>query len=439
MRLKRIRAGEVIICLVLFICSSTNSFWGYRLFHDSNLFAGMACLIPLGMLMISLLRHSERINAQQFLVAAAVYGVILISSRLNPKQVLYYGVCIGLLLYTPVRKYPYMLKAFLFLGLFFAVGSIIYLAFPAFYKQFILPAFSGSSQYDRLTRWANRTSNFIVPGFTNQTPFNACFFAYGIGFLFCWYSGKNKYRVLRLICLALFIICLVLTNKRAHFLFLVIALLGTFLFSATKTQRGRRILMIAAIGTATAVLLLILINYVDIGVFKKLKKMIVSFLNDEDAASGRGDLNALAIRYFLKNPLNGIGWEQFRFIPELDSPLQTHNIYLELLCETGIFGFGVMLFFFVWTLATAIRNCRQYQHGQEASVVRFCLFLQIFFLLYGLTGNPLYDAPYYIPYFLACSYTFSFRRAAYTVPALLARDDLHVPERWETQGHGFMI
>ena len=138
MRLKRIRTGEMIICLVLFICSSTNSFWGYRLFHNSNLFAGVACLIPFGLLFISLLQRSERINAMQFLVAVMVYAVIILSSRFNPKQVLFYGVCIGLLLYTPIRKHSYMLKAFLFLGLLFALGSVIYLCFPGFYKEFIL-------------------------------------------------------------------------------------------------------------------------------------------------------------------------------------------------------------------------------------------------------------------------------------------------------------
>lgn len=37
----------------------------------------------------------------------------------------------------------------------------------------------------------------------------------------------------------------------------------------------------------------------------------------------------------------------------------------------------------------------------------FSLFLQLFFLIYGITGNPLYDFIYYMPYLFACAYTFS--------------------------------
>lgn len=417
MTLRRIRAGEVIICLVLLISASTNAFWGYKLFHDSDLFAGMACLIPLAMLAVSFFMHSDRINANQLLIALAVYAVILITSGFSPKQILFYGLCVGLLMYSPAGEYKHMLKLFLILGILYALGSILYLVFPGFYKSFILPAFSGSSQYSRLVRWSRRTSNFIVPSFANQTPYAACFFIYGIGYLFCTRTRETKHWVPACGLILLFTACLVLTNKRGHFLFAALALVGTFYLSATKEQRGIRALRIALIGITAAVVLYIVINNVDIGVFRKIRRMFENLSNDEDISSGRGDLALTAFRQFLKHPLFGIGWEKFRFLPELESSIQTHNIYMQLLCETGIVGISVMGIFFAYSFRAAVRSCRFFRQGTESAAAKFCLFIQAFFLLYGLTGNPLYDPPYYIPYFLACAFSFALYNRTYDDPA----------------------
>lgn len=424
MMLRKIRIGDVIIGLALLICASTNSFWGYRFFHDSKLSAGIACLIPLVLLLFALLKEQDRINALQFATAVSVYAVILASSRCNPKQVLFYGFCVALLLYPSAYDHRHMLKWFLILGVLFSLGSVIYLCFPGFYRSAILPAFTGSSQYGRLVRWTRRTSYLIVPGFTNQTSFTACFFIYGIGYILCRYSRGRRFTAWEYGLLFLFTVCLVLTNKRAHFLFTMLALMSVFYLSASKEQRGYRLIRMAALLIAAAVVLYILVSTVDIGVFKKIRTMFVHLSNDEDIASGRGELGVLAIKYFLKKPLFGIGWDGFMTIPELEVPIQVHNIYLELLCETGIIGFSVMVFFFFWSFRAAVRSCRYYANGPEAAAARFCLFIQTFFLLYGLTGNPLYDPPYFIPYFLVCAFSFAFSRKIYDAPRILFRPKL---------------
>ena len=40
--------------------------------------------------------------------------------------------------------------------------------------------------------------------------------------------------------------------------------------------------------------------------------------------------------------------------------------------------------------------------------ISFCI--QVFFLLYGITGNPIYDKEMFIPYFVACAATLTVKQ-----------------------------
>ena len=166
------------------------------------------------------------------------------------------------------------------------------------------------------------------------------------------------------------------------------------------------------VGVLGIALFLALLPRLDIGVFKKLNTTVEALEsdNDEDVMSGRGELYLLALKYFSRYPIFGIGWETFRFLPDVPGGVETHNIYLQLLCETGIIGFGIFLSFFAYALVTTMKNCRLARTEEERLAASFCLFMQLFFLMYGLTGNPLYDPPYYVPYFIVCAFSFSQRR-----------------------------
>jgi len=40
--------------------------------------------------------------------------------------------------------------------------------------------------------------------------------------------------------------------------------------------------------------------------------------------------------------------------------------------------------------------------------MNFSLAMQIFFILYGFTGNPLYDREMFVPYFIACAISVNY-------------------------------
>ena len=156
----------------------------------------------------------------------------------------------------------------------------------------------------------------------------------------------------------------------------------------------------------------------DLPFIKEINKTLNSLSIGEDITSGRTTLISWAWQLFLANPVFGIGWGEYRTTLSggiaAFSDLDTHNIYLQLLSETGIVGFicFIVPMFAFWRAANKIYyKC---EHGKDEfsqkwrGVAFFSLALQTFFLLYGLTGNPLYDPNWQIMYFVSCGMTASF-------------------------------
>lgn len=136
-----------------------------------------------------------------------------------------------------------------------------------------------------------------------------------------------------------------------------------------------------------------------------------------EASNGRiSELWIPAFNLFLKNPFFGVGWRQFKYL----SPMYTmgsyvnddvHNIYLQLLCENGIIGFiivfGVMItsYIITWKL---IKKAKYTYDSYNYFFVMFSFGYQTFFLLYGLTGNSLYDIQCFFPYIVSCCIAFYY-------------------------------
>lgn len=152
--------------------------------------------------------------------------------------------------------------------------------------------------------------------------------------------------------------------------------------------------------------------------FSRIIETYHIFVTGGDITSKRIPLYKHALRLFIQNPIHGIGWGNYKKTVvgtvTMYTEMQVHNIYLQLLCETGIIGSFFILLPMIMTYFYSIRTmCKISKKRNEYSykwifAVIYSVYVQTFFLLYGLTGNPLYDYSFLTMYFLAYGLIYSF-------------------------------
>jgi O-antigen ligase len=163
------------------------------------------------------------------------------------------------------------------------------------------------------------------------------------------------------------------------------------------TPRMRMVLLLG--GTAAAVLgvwlfIRFLPQFKEIDFLYRYVRTIENLVNGYDFTSGRTGLFALAIEGFRSAPVFGIGFDQFH---TLVNPLLTdiegnvmqdaHNIYLQMLCETGIVGTVLTLAPMAWILVTTFRSllrARKQPGRPGVQPLTVSLLLQSYLLLLGV-------------------------------------------------------
>lgn len=88
----------------------------------------------------------------------------------------------------------------------------------------------------------------------------------------------------------------------------------------------------------------------------------------------------------------------------VDATTGCHNIYLELLAETGIIGFSIFVISAVSSVIITFKNIQLLNYDEEYNAYRPVLVtsfaIQIFCLIYGLTGNMIYDRTFH--FYIIC-------------------------------------
>lgn len=123
----------------------------------------------------------------------------------------------------------------------------------------------------------------------------------------------------------------------------------------------------------------------------------------QDAMGNRLNLLVNSFTVFLENPITGVGVGNFIIIngSRFNMWLPTHNLYTQVLCETGLIGFIC----FAVLIVLIFRNLHQasrliYEVGLEGSLIHnILLAVKVFLilrLLVGLFGDDLYDNYWWI-------------------------------------------
>lgn len=369
------------------------------------------------------------------IVGFTVLGSILKFNRLYLYEILFF-LSIGVLLFNIIKGHEKAVGYLFYflLGLTFSIfakynvagmkiGFRAILFFSVIYAVTIVLSFLNPSYFqDNLHVYYTLEMQVLMKQYLSQglysgiVPFVATASGYmvnGIALLIYNNNGsifkmKKRTRVVLLITL---IIALVLTGKRAMFLFSLMSFILVYLIDSNGWKRIKRFYQVLFIVLFLAIFILIVgSSFTGNNAISRTIQTIYSLIiNDEsiDITNGRSVLVKYAITLFLNNPLFGIGWWEYvnasaSFIGRTITP---HNIYVQLLCETGIIGFFSFIVPITVCLNGSMKSLKlikqKYGNGHYLSSIKTSIFYQIFFLLYGITGNPLYDYEFLLLYFFA--------------------------------------
>ena len=275
---------------------------------------------------------------------------------------------------------------------FHALVTIATWMVPDLYDRFIYPQFFS----DRLTI----TGRGYRSGFTAHYSTNGIYLALGaLASYALTMEHKKKAPYLALLVLILF--ALLLTAKRAHLAFGIASIAVSFVAMRGTGGIGK----LAVVGAA-GVLALFAVSFIAPDVLFVFDRF--SDAMEDDTMNGRTPFYELCMSMWGDDLLLGNGWG-WSFLARGFETMNAHNVYLQVLAEEGVVGFGLLLAAAVGLFAASMKLAKDREafrvHASDASIegaLSGSLAIQAFFIMYCLTGNPLYDMQVYIPYLVAC-------------------------------------
>ena len=306
-------------------------------------------------------------------------------------------------------------KFMIFFALLHSLCSIAFFYIPGLYTGFTVKLFE-NEYVSSLINWYRQG---FATGLSLHYSQNGIYLAIATGVAFCTLMRAKKKTRKIIIFVILCTIALLMSGKRGPLIFSLLAVLLTYYaFSANKSLS--RILKLVFVLFIGIFILYIIFNYVP--AFSATMERFLDLSGSDDITNGRSELYLFAWQWFKEVPILGIGWGGYKYrinntylglIYGNTSNMYAHNVYLQLLCEAGVVG----LVLFVSCIGLTMRktykmivNSRKGKYivdSDSGYYLMISLFVQIFFILYCLTGNPLYDYPALFPYMLSCAVPFT--------------------------------
>lgn len=298
-----------------------------------------------------------------------------------------------------------LLTALSFVYIIYALFTILCYFDRGFYMSRIVPMFPATAE--RLIRWYNEG---CMAGIVEHYSINGILLANGILVHATGILNPSEHKLLNRTALFLCVIAMLLTGKRGPLIFVAFAIFVLyFLYQSNQKNVVKKILQVIGVIMVLVVAVIVLYNYVP-----QLATFISRFQETASAGDvtlGRSAYWNLAFEMFSSNIVFGTGWYRFAefTIQNLGFSTYAHNIYMQLLAETGIVGTLLFLAWFISVLTVSIQFFIKARKGiivcseKHLYHMAFSIAMQIFFITYGITGNPVYDELSYVPYFIACA------------------------------------
>ena len=400
--LKILQRISVILCLfVPYTCSIFASLMG------KFLRSGDVYLIAIAFIALCvLLRHSSKIYIRRNTFITLLLFLLPISSMLLKgieiqNEFLQYSMALlFVLIFVNYDDWQEFTINFIeAMGVFYSVTVILQIIMPTAFNLFALTLLPIDGMYSyNLLR-----SNGYACGLTSQSSIVCCYISFGLfsiisKIIYAKNIGK-KISLFQLAKLVVMVVALLLTGKRGHLIFTVFAYL-VLLYVLTNNKPSKRLKLIFSIVFVLAIVYVLYVNLWADSDLQIMNSMDRIFGADSvaSALNGRSEYYDIMLNLISRNPVTGIGWEHFRNYS--GSGNNGHNIYLQLLTELGVIGgvlfillLGLILLRTIKSLKIVIQNGSTNENSR-ITLLYFSIVSQVFFVTYGITGNPLYDTEY---------------------------------------------
>ena len=285
-------------------------------------------------------------------------------------------------------------------GLVHVIATLWFYFDTDFYMANIYPNFNSSQ---RAHLYEQVQKNHHAVGLSNHYSQNGIYMAISLCASFALLFAKSRKNILwKVLLLLVVLFALILTGKRGVLIFSVFAMLISYII-CKKGAFANKLITVLFILSSMSLVIYALSFYIE-GIASAFARITAMFSENEtlDVSNGRFKLYAIAWNFFKESPITGIGWREFskevvNFYNQ-DSVLRdAHNVFLQLLCETGIIGFSIFISLFIsaiiQTVQLAAKSTKDMLQLSDKTkiVLIFSLCYQVFFLAYCITGNPLYD------------------------------------------------
>lgn len=374
------RILELVMALLInfIIFSANNKLMMYT--KHLSLFVIVLCLG----LFASKKKYLIKINRYKALYFAFAVLIIVSSAWVSSfSSILEYsvyfisGICI---IFSDFSKsfYYYLLKTFKIMFWVFIFSMFLEALLPEVFHVLFGFASFGDVEMRALT------AGGAIAGLAFEKAYAAFICNLGLGVIFAEFVANKSYKYI--IQSIVVLLALMMTGKRTLFIIpIVILLIYVMLFS-----KNNRFIKLAGVGLG--IIGFVIVAYATIPAASLIIDRMIN--SGGDILSGRENFWNYAMEMFYRHPLIGEGFlsfndyvfnRGFRYYGDRWN-YQAHNVYIQLLGETGIIGCALIVILIVLVVIKAISMAKENSNFWNVLLVYWI----VLFGIYSLTGNTLY-------------------------------------------------
>lgn len=405
---------KVSIAAILLIVYSDSTIFAMRYMYSAIFIALFGCIILMYAFYKGVEKSSSKSHFIENCLMLAMLGSIFINNFDFKNRTFKYEVLTVVLVFLFLCRSSFgnyyaevFIKFILYFGFLTSVATIFFYFSPKAFSTYVIPKIPQAYYAGILYCFQHGYQSGIALHYSA----NAIFIVLFLGVLFSKTITKESNKV-DLVLFAIGIIALLMTAKRAHTVFSIFAMYVAY-FALNKGSRGRR--WFKALGFVLAVFV---VYFIIESIAPDLLMVVnrITSMTNENFLGGRLEFYSIAINVIKTKPIFGNGWGSFKYLAEnqLGEVNEAHNVFLQIFAETGIVGFVIcfsVILMFVTSMIKVMKYTSNIYEECFDSYKCYCCYFAVFFLLYCMTGNPLYDNQMWMPLVLLASFTMKLAEA----------------------------